>query len=73
MAAAGSNHVDNGIDSSSSSFDHHHDIDRFADVGNKLADAAGDVIRQYFRKSFDILDKEDLSELIIIIYLFISI
>ncbi|KZV36878.1 hypothetical protein F511_18051 [Dorcoceras hygrometricum] len=37
------------------------DLDRFADVGNQLADAAGDVIRKYFRKSFDILDKEDLS------------
>ncbi|KAK6159499.1 hypothetical protein DH2020_006813 [Rehmannia glutinosa] len=38
-----------------------YDLDLFAGVGNKLADAAGDVIRQYFRKSFDILDKEDLS------------
>lgn len=37
------------------------ELDRFADVGNKLADAAGEVIRKYFRKSFDILDKEDLS------------
>ncbi|XP_042004228.1 bifunctional phosphatase IMPL2, chloroplastic-like [Salvia splendens] len=37
------------------------DLDRFADVGNQLADAAGDVIRRYFRKSFDILDKPDLS------------
>ncbi|CAA3002714.1 bifunctional phosphatase IMPL2, chloroplastic [Olea europaea subsp. europaea] len=39
----------------------HLDLDRFVDVGNKLADAAGEVIRKYFRKSFDILDKEDLS------------
>ncbi|KAL2537584.1 myo-inositol monophosphatase like 2 [Forsythia ovata] len=39
----------------------HLDLDRFADVGNKLADASGDVIRKYFRKSFDIIDKEDLS------------
>ncbi|GFP85901.1 bifunctional phosphatase impl2 chloroplastic [Phtheirospermum japonicum] len=38
-----------------------YDLDLFADVGNMLADAAGDVIRQYFRKSFDIIDKEDLS------------
>lgn len=38
------------------------DLDRFTDVGNQLADAAGEVIRQYFRKSFDILDKEDLSQ-----------
>ncbi|OMO75605.1 Inositol monophosphatase, partial [Corchorus olitorius] len=37
------------------------ELDRFAEVGNRLADAAGDVIRQYFRKKFDILDKEDLS------------
>lgn len=38
------------------------DLDRFAGVGNQLADAAGEVIRQYFRKSFDILDKPDLSQ-----------
>ncbi|KAF7126690.1 hypothetical protein RHSIM_Rhsim11G0180400 [Rhododendron simsii] len=40
---------------------HHSDLDRFAGVGNELADAAGEVIRKYFRKSFDILDKDDLS------------
>ncbi|XP_052193222.1 bifunctional phosphatase IMPL2, chloroplastic [Diospyros lotus] len=40
---------------------HQSEIDRFAEVGNQLADAAGDVIRKYFRKSFDIVDKEDLS------------
>ncbi|KAL3538997.1 hypothetical protein ACH5RR_002363 [Cinchona calisaya] len=37
------------------------ELEAFAIVANKLADAAGKVIRQYFRKSFDILDKEDLS------------
>ncbi|KAJ8643188.1 hypothetical protein MRB53_004936 [Persea americana] len=37
------------------------DIDRFAQVGNKAADASGEVIRKYFRKSFEIHDKEDLS------------
>lgn len=37
------------------------DLDRFADVANELADAAGDVIRNYFRKKFEILDKDDLS------------
>lgn len=37
------------------------DLDRFADVANKLADAAGEVIRKYFRNKFDILDKEDSS------------
>ncbi|KAE8669978.1 Bifunctional phosphatase IMPL2 [Hibiscus syriacus] len=36
-------------------------LDRFTEVGNKLADAAGEVIRSYFRKKFDIIDKEDLS------------
>ncbi|XP_009765041.1 bifunctional phosphatase IMPL2, chloroplastic [Nicotiana sylvestris] len=37
------------------------ELDKFAAVGNKMADAAGEVIRKYFRKSFDILDKEDSS------------
>ncbi|GAB2291788.1 Bifunctional phosphatase IMPL2, chloroplastic [Dionaea muscipula] len=37
------------------------DINRFAETANKIADAAGEVIRQYFRKQFDIIDKEDLS------------
>lgn len=44
-----------GVDHSDS------ELDRFANVANKLADAAGNVIRQYFRKRFDIIDKEDLS------------
>ncbi|KAJ8763355.1 hypothetical protein K2173_002238 [Erythroxylum novogranatense] len=39
----------------------HADLDRFAAVGNLLADASGEVIRKYFRKKFDVLDKEDLS------------
>ncbi|WCJ40935.1 myo-inositol monophosphatase like 2 [Euphorbia peplus] len=33
----------------------------FADVANNLADASGHVIRKYFRKKFDILDKDDSS------------
>ncbi|KAI7757507.1 hypothetical protein M8C21_008203, partial [Ambrosia artemisiifolia] len=37
------------------------ELDRFAIIADKLADAAGDVIRKYFRKRFDIIDKEDLS------------
>uniref|UniRef100_A0A2P2PLK6 Uncharacterized protein n=1 Tax=Rhizophora mucronata TaxID=61149 RepID=A0A2P2PLK6_RHIMU len=37
------------------------DLDRLVGVANSLADASGDVIRKYFRKKFDILDKEDLS------------
>lgn len=45
----------------------HLNLDRFVDVGNELADASGDVIRKYFRKSFDILDKEDLSQLFFIV------
>ncbi|CAH1444827.1 unnamed protein product [Lactuca virosa] len=42
------------------------ELDRFANVANKLADAAGDVIRKYFRKKFDIVDKEDLSPVTIV-------
>jgi len=41
------------------------DLDRYADVANKLADAAGDVIRNYFRKKFEILDKDDLSKFLL--------
>ncbi|KAG6709460.1 hypothetical protein I3842_06G133200 [Carya illinoinensis] len=37
------------------------ELDRFAEVANKVADAAGEVIRKYFRNKFEILDKEDLS------------
>ncbi|CAA6671466.1 unnamed protein product [Spirodela intermedia] len=37
------------------------DVDVFVEVGNKLADAAGEIIRKYFRKSFEIVDKDDLS------------
>ncbi|KAF3435743.1 hypothetical protein FNV43_RR22835 [Rhamnella rubrinervis] len=37
------------------------ELDRFAEVANKVADASGEVIRKYFRNKFEILDKEDLS------------
>lgn len=37
------------------------DLDRYADVANKMADAAGGIIRKYFRKTFDILHKDDQS------------
>lgn len=37
------------------------EIDQFAVIANKLAVAAGEVIRKYFRQPFDILDKEDSS------------
>lgn len=43
---------------------HDHDLNLFSDVGNKLADAAGEVIRKYFRKKFEILDKEDSSKVL---------
>ncbi|OAE27260.1 hypothetical protein AXG93_59s1040 [Marchantia polymorpha subsp. ruderalis] len=33
----------------------------FVEVGNKLADAAGEIIRRYFRTGFDIITKDDLS------------
>jgi len=38
------------------------ELDRFAAVGNALADASGEVIRKYFRKKFDIVDKDDMSK-----------
>lgn len=38
------------------------DLDLLAEVGKKIADAAGEVIRKYFRSKFEILDKEDLSK-----------
>ncbi|XWS67867.1 hypothetical protein CRYUN_Cryun04dG0041700 [Craigia yunnanensis] len=50
--------LSNPTDSSSLN---HTELDHFAEVGNKLADAAGEVIRNYFRKKFEIIDKEDLS------------
>ncbi|KAM7475040.1 hypothetical protein LguiB_022283 [Lonicera macranthoides] len=54
--------LSNGVQTAELGFSgNHSELDRFADVANKLADAAGEVIRKYFRKSFDILDKEDLS------------
>ena len=37
-------------------------LSRFVAVGNEVADAAGQVIREYFRSKFDILDKDDLSK-----------
>lgn len=37
------------------------DIEWFVLVANIVADAAGEVIRKYFRKSFEIVDKDDLS------------
>lgn len=45
------------------------ELDRFANVANRLADAAGDVIRKYFRKKFDIVDKEDLSKFLLLHYI----
>ncbi|KAF5443920.1 hypothetical protein F2P56_036436 [Juglans regia] len=37
------------------------ELDHFAKVANKVADAAGEVNRKYFRNKFEILVKEDLS------------
>lgn len=45
-------------------------LNRFADVANKAADAAGEVIRKYFRKNFDIIHKQDLSNLFILSFTF---
>ncbi|GMI76929.1 myo-inositol monophosphatase like 2, HISTIDINE BIOSYNTHESIS 7 [Hibiscus trionum] len=36
-------------------------LHRFVEVDNKLADAAGEAICNYFKKRFEILDEEDLS------------
>ena len=47
------------------------DIERFSDVANSLADASGKVIRSFFRKNFEILDKDDLSEFFFVIPQFI--
>ncbi|XP_038900317.1 bifunctional phosphatase IMPL2, chloroplastic [Benincasa hispida] len=52
-----SNDVDTAIDMG---FDGH-DLDRFAEVANRVADAAGEVIRKYFRQKFEIIDKADFS------------
>jgi inositol-phosphate phosphatase/L-galactose 1-phosphate phosphatase/histidinol-phosphatase len=38
------------------------ELDYFAQVANTVADAGGEVIRKYFRKKFDIVEKEDLSK-----------
>lgn len=45
-----------------SSFPDQSELDRFAAVTNKAADAAGVAIHKYFRKPFDIIDKEDSSK-----------
>lgn len=41
------------------------DLDGFVNVGNEVADAAGEVIRRYFRKKVEILDKDDLSTILL--------
>ncbi|CAK9211292.1 unnamed protein product [Sphagnum troendelagicum] len=37
------------------------EMEEFVEVANKLADAAGTIIRTYFRTRFDIIDKADTS------------
>ncbi|URE26289.1 Inositol monophosphatase family [Musa troglodytarum] len=37
------------------------EMERFVEVANTVADAAGEVLRKYFRQSFEIIDKADLS------------
>lgn len=61
MAASNSDLSNNQFDLLQQGFNNG-DIERFADVANKLADASGEVIRSFFRKKFEILDKDDLSE-----------
>jgi hypothetical protein len=55
--------LSNGVDTLQPDLQHS-ELDRFAEVANTVADAAGEVIRKYFRKKFEILDKEDLSKLL---------
>lgn len=63
--------LSNGIETAASLDFEDSELDGFAAVGNKVADAAGEVIRKYFRKSFDILDKEDLSKFFKMEFLFL--
>ncbi|URE33773.1 Inositol monophosphatase family [Musa troglodytarum] len=37
------------------------EMERFVEVANTVADAAGEVLRKYFRQSYEIIDKADLS------------
>ncbi|KAK9164235.1 hypothetical protein Syun_005137 [Stephania yunnanensis] len=53
--------LSNGLRSGDVKLGFENEIDRFIEVGNGVADAAGDVIRKYFRNKFEIIDKEDLS------------
>ncbi|XP_015892322.2 bifunctional phosphatase IMPL2, chloroplastic [Ziziphus jujuba] len=54
---ASSSHFSNGVEA----LPLDSELDRFAQVANKVADASGQVIRKYFRNKFEILDKADLS------------
>jgi inositol-phosphate phosphatase/L-galactose 1-phosphate phosphatase/histidinol-phosphatase len=38
------------------------ELDLFVQVANTVTDAAREVLRKYFRKKFDIVNKEDLSK-----------
>lgn len=55
---ASSSHFSNGVEA----LPLDSELDRFGQVANKVADASGQVIRKYFRKKFEILDKADLSK-----------
>lgn len=48
------------------------ELDRFAAVANKVADASGEVIRKYFRQKFDILDKDDSSMVLLCLYVILG-
>ncbi|XP_030945157.1 bifunctional phosphatase IMPL2, chloroplastic [Quercus lobata] len=53
--------LSNGIDTLQLDLPQQSELDRIAQVANTVADAAGEVIRKYFRNKFEILDKEDQS------------
>ena len=54
--------LSNGIDTLQLDLPQQSELDRIAQVANTVADAAGEVIRKYFRNKFEILDKEDQSK-----------
>ncbi|CAO2815015.1 unnamed protein product [Amaranthus hypochondriacus] len=60
MASSNSDLANNHTELLQSGFNNG-DIERFSEVANRLADASGKVIRSFFRKNFEILDKDDLS------------
>ncbi|KAI9128046.1 hypothetical protein K1719_001039 [Acacia pycnantha] len=53
--------LSNGVYTSPTVVVPENELDRFVHVANKVADAAGEIIRKYFRNKFEVLDKDDSS------------